>query len=62
MKITNQIKNKDFYKSYIGKEVSISNKKYKVTAVRELDSGMIIIEYEINGSQKGVINAELVKL
>ena len=52
----------DFYKSYIGKEVVVQGRKSKITAVRQLDSGMILIEYDIGNSKKGVINAELVKL
>jgi len=52
----------DFYKAYIGKEVTVLNRKRKVTAVRQLDSGIILIEYDIGDSKKGVINAELVEL
>jgi len=51
----------DFYKSYIGKNVSIYNKQYKVIDVRRLDERTILMYYEIKINETGIINSMIVK-
>ncbi len=50
----------DFYKSYIGKNISIYNREWKVTDARELDSDTVLMYYDVKGST-GIANASIVK-
>lgn len=56
-----QNKNKiDFYKSYIGKNISIYGREWKITDARELDKDTILMYYGILGGT-GIINSVIVK-
>lgn len=61
-KTTNKL---DFYKTYIGKNISIYNKKWKVTDARKLDDGTVLMYYGIKAGAgiggTGIANAVIVK-
>ncbi len=51
----------DFYKSYIGKNISIYGKKWKVTDARKLDNDTILIYYDLKIGGTGIINSLIAK-
>lgn len=52
--------NLKFYKTYIDKNISIYGKQWKVTDVRSMDDGTILMYYKVLDSI-GIANAAIVK-